>query len=103
MGTQTVSKSEDHNQFGQCQEVSGPPQSLGEWIAYRRAHPIVIPISERTIRISALVVAGVLGVVMSLDIQGTIKISEPAWTMLNAAFAGALYIPLQRATVAAGK
>ncbi len=99
MGTQTV-KSEDHQKFDQCQEDS-PPSALSAWVAYRRANPVVVRVSEKAIRITALAVAGVIGVVMSLDIQGVLHFSEPSWTLLNAAFAGALYIPLQRATSAA--
>jgi hypothetical protein len=99
MGTQA--KKAGCKDFDQsCQEVDNQPSALSEWVAYRRAHPIVIRIPERSLRISALVVAAVLGTVMSLDIQGAIQVSEPSWTLLNAAFATALYIPLQRATAA---
>jgi hypothetical protein len=70
-----------------------------EFVAATGSKPdrhIIIKIKQKHLRIAALAVAAVAGTVMSLEIQGMFQMHEPAWFCLNAAFALALWYPMQR-------
>jgi lysylphosphatidylglycerol synthetase-like protein (DUF2156 family) len=59
-------------------------------------HTIEIYISSKILKGAALVVAGVAGLIMALDLNGSLQLSEHAWCAANIVFGLALWFPMQR-------